>query len=151
MRQLLDGLGRRELTPPRLVRAAEAVDLACDERGQWRGAALLAFEHDGWSVFEDLSGSLGGTPADAWLKVAEGGSLVFAGYNDTVPYGELVVIEAGAVRRAFLEDRQDPTHDLDAGEDPRLGSWIDVASRVDEDPFLAAQPEQAWLWLLEVP
>lgn len=148
MRRMLVGLGRAELEPARRVEVRHAVDQACDEQGQWRGAALLVFEHDGWSVFEDLSGCLGGIPAARWLELAGDDSLIVAGYNDSVPYGELVVVEGGAIRRAFLDDEQDPSSNVDAGEDPPLTSWIDVASIVDEDPFLVAKGNEALLWLL---
>jgi hypothetical protein len=70
--------------------SVQAVRLACDERGRWRGNAVLVAEVRGWTLFSDLSGVLGGVPAERWREFAGADELVFAGYNDAIGYGEFV-------------------------------------------------------------
>ena len=137
---------------PTPVKALDAVDLACDESGRWKGAAVFVYEVDGWTVFEDLSGNLGALLPSRWLALAEKDDLIFAGYNDAIRYGELVVIQNGMVVRAFLDDEHDSSARRDEGRLPQehsgpLKTWIDVASLVDDDPILRQAPQQGLLWI----
>src|SRR5262245_32546224 len=50
--------------------SVQAVGLACDDRGEWRGHAVLVSEVGGWTLFADLSGVLGGVPAERWREFA---------------------------------------------------------------------------------
>lgn len=149
--RLRSWLRREEAAPPRRVRVLDAVGLACDTAGEWRGAALLIFEHDEWTVFEDLSGCLGAIPAEEWRTLAGQEPLVYAGYDDTVPSGELVVVETGRIARAFVDDARDPAGNVDVGGRPPLRSWLDVAGFVDEDAIYGSRPEEALLWVLAGP
>jgi len=143
-------LGREELEPPHLVKVLDAVRLACDA-DDWRGAALLVFEHGGWTVLEDLSGCLGAIPPERWLELAREDSLFVAGYNDAIGCGELVAIDSGVILRAFVDDEQSPSDNRDAGDVPVLHSWTDVVGIVDDDPFYSAMPDEALLLMLAGP
>ena len=66
-----------ELAPATEVSSLEAVDLAV-ENGVWRGGAKFVYENDGWTVFEDLSGHLGGRSAASWLEFAGDDDFVFS-------------------------------------------------------------------------
>src|SRR5262249_3387900 len=74
------------------TKIGDAVQLACDERRMWRGKALFVSEVGEWTLFQDLSGALGAIPGATWLLFADGNDLVFAGYNDAISYGEMVVV-----------------------------------------------------------
>jgi hypothetical protein len=145
-------LGCPELAAPVRVKSGDAVRLACDEVGQWKGAAVFVYEVDGWTVFEDQSGELGDILPGRWQALAEKDALVFAGYSDAIRYGELLVIENGVVLRAFMDDENDPGARRDEGMLPQENSdpirtWIQVASLVDEDPIFRQAPGQGLLWI----
>ena len=109
--------------------SVQAVRLACDERGMWRGNAVLVSEVGAWTLFSDLSGVLGGVPAERWRAFAGSDELVFAGYNDANGYGEFVLVRGGRVVREFLDaDLVDTLHVAVAPL--RLGS----GSRLWESP-----------------
>ncbi len=36
---------------------SDAVDVSLNENGTWKGTCLYVYEKDGWTIFEDLSGS----------------------------------------------------------------------------------------------
>jgi len=77
---------------------------------------------------------------------------VYAGYNDTVPYAQLIVVERGRLVREFLQDEQDASQDVNVGRLPdeageRLETWIDGARWVEEDEDKLIRPEQGWLWI----
>lgn len=132
--------------------STDAVRLAITADGQWRGGAIFFYENDGWSVFEDLSGGFGSIRASSWLDFAEGDAFVFAGYNDAIPYGELIVIEKGAVLREFMDCPDEPAVNVNEGQlaferEHPIASWVEVASFVDVDPFAFA--EKGWLWVNE--
>ncbi len=132
--------------------ASQAVDLAITPNGQWRGGALFFYENDGWSVFEDLSGGFGSVPSSMWQEFAQLDDFVFAGYNDAIPYGELIVIKQGIVLREFMNYPDDPDENINKGHlasevDRPITSWVEVASFVDDDPF--AFSDRGWLWVNE--
>ena len=145
-------IGTPEIEPPRLVRDREAIDLALAD-DEWRGLAVYIYASGPWTVFEELSGGLGARTAEQWLQLADGGDLVYAGYNDAIGYGELVYVEGGKLVRRFLEDEQEPGEDTNEGRLPRkddepLASWIDVARWVDQDmDELVTGADQGWLWI----
>ena len=130
--------------------AREAVRLACDDRGRWRGNAVLVSEVAGWTLFEDLSGALGGIPVGKWLVFAGLDELVFAGYNDAIRYGELVVVRDGRVVREFLDDSGSPEGNVNAGRTDMVGepfeSWVDVAGFVDADQLAFSESGLLWVW-----
>jgi hypothetical protein len=84
MERLARSLGRVQIGPPILIRSDTAMDAARADKGNWKGAALLVWETEGWTMFNDLSRSLDCIPPELWQAVAEDGSLVFAGYNDSI-------------------------------------------------------------------
>ena len=130
--------------------STEAVRLACDERGMWRGGAIFVSEVLDWTLLQDLSGCLGGVPADEWLKLARNNDLVFAGYNDAIRYGELIAIAGGSVVREFLDDPDSPESNVNVGrlesENVPFKSWTDVAEFVDAD--VLGFSDSGWLWVL---
>ncbi|MBC7853498.1 MAG: hypothetical protein IAF94_08685 [Pirellulaceae bacterium] len=115
----------------------------------WLGKAVFVSEVGEWTLFQDLSGALSAIPGHTWLQFAKNDELVFAGYNDAIGYGELVEVSAGIVRREFLDDRDSPESNVNAGrlEDPHepFESWIEVASYVDDDDL--GFSDVGWLWI----
>ena len=77
-----------------------------------------------------------------------------SGYNDSIPYGELVVISSGRLVSSFFQDETDPEADRNVGvlpeekKDP-IKTWIDVAGMVDEDQIVAEQPDIGTLLLFK--
>ncbi len=130
----------------------KAIELSCNENGTWRGQAVFFYQNDDWTVFEDLSGGLSTIPAESWLVLAHKDPFTFAGYNDAIPYGELIVIENGEILREFLDIPGDPEANINKGklsieEEQPIESWLEVASFVDEDEL--AFSETGWLWVNE--
>ena len=128
------------------------VDLACDEAGNWRGGALFFYAKDDWTVFEDVTGGFGAIPAEDWLKFAKNDQFVWAGYNDSIPCGEIVVLKGGEVLREFIDYPDSPEENRDRGtlaseETKPIRSWIEVASFVDSDEL--AFSEKGLLWINE--
>jgi hypothetical protein len=151
----LDRYGRwmrvPEVAPRRLVRERDAIDLALADE-EWLGLAVFIYASGPWTVIEELSGGLSERPAENWLELADGGDLVYAGYNDAIPYAQLIVVERGRLVREFLQDDQDPSQDVNVGRLPGeagepLETWIDGARWVEEDELQLTRPEQGWLWI----
>ena len=146
-------LGLTELQAPTVLSASGSVDAACDQDGNWRGVTVFIHESDGWAVFHDLTGYLASFSAGQWLEFAKDDELVFAGYSDAVPYGQLIVISNGKIERNFLDDQQNPGENVDQGmldvenESP-IETWIDVGSFVDDDE-LGYEPDAGHLWIFE--
>lgn len=129
---------------------SHAVSNACDKNGMWRGDALYIYQNDEWTVFEDLSGGFGTIPAASWIKFSQKDSFVFAGYNDSIPYGELTIIENGKVAREFMDMLHEPELNINMGkleqeEEEPIQSWVDVASFIDEDTIIYS--DAGWLWI----
>jgi hypothetical protein len=142
-------IGVPEVVPPRLVPERDAIDLALVDE-EWVGLAVFVYASGPWTVIEELSGGLAVRPIESWLELAEGGDLVYAGYNDTVPYAQLIVVERGRLVREFLHDEQDSSEDVNVGQLPeeareRLETWIDGARWVEEDELKLTRPEEGWL------
>ena len=151
MRRYGAWIGAPEVAAPREVEEREAMDLALDG-DDWKGLAVYVFVSGGWTVFEELSGGLAARSADDWVRLADGGDLVYAGYNDAIGYGELVQVDAGCLVRHFLQDEEEPGADVNvgrlAGEDEEaLTRWTDVARRVDEEEDGFTGRERGWLWI----
>lgn len=119
------------------ARSSDAVDLCLDDEGKWKkGACLFAYENEGWTVFEDLKGSFSDFEGEDWLSFAMNNSLVFAGYNDAILYGGLVVIEDGKIVKDFFEDFDTPDFNHNDGTAYKeIKSWTDVASFIENDKF----------------
>ena len=144
-------IGVPELTPPQEVAEGDAIDLAL-EGGQWKGLAVYIFVSGAWTVFEELSGGLAARPATDWVRLADGGDLVYAGYNDAIGYGEFVRVDRGQLVRHFLRNEQDPSADVDTGKLPEeavepMAHWADVAKWVDEEDESFTGNERGWLWI----
>lgn len=145
-------IGLPEFAPPRRVNAGDAVGEACDGSGTWHGVAVFVHEASGWSVFDDLTGYLASIPAARWVELARDDDLIFAGYNDSVPYGQLIAVQGGKVVRDFLEDLQVPRQNVNRGrlelEDVTpVNDWIAAASFVDDDDLADAEVGEGLLWL----
>jgi hypothetical protein len=152
MRRFAAWLNRPELEPPTEVKASNAVDLSCDKNGEWKGCAVFIYEKEGWTVFSDLAVYLRDMPAESWLKLAGKEELVFAGYNDSICYGELVVIKDEKVLREFL-DYPDVPEKVNKGclefeIDEPIRNWINAASFVDGDD-LGYEEDSGTLWIFE--
>ena len=124
------------------------------EDGQWRGLAVYIFSSGDWTVFQELSGGLAARTGEDWVRLADGGDLVFAGYNDAIGYGELVQVDRGQLVRQFLQDEQDPSADVNVGrlpEETQQGfvHWADAARWVDEDEEFAFS-DRGLLWIHQV-
>jgi hypothetical protein len=144
-------IGAPEVAPRRLVREREAVDLALAD-DEWLRLVVFVYASGPWTVIEELSGGLSERPVESWLELADGGDLVYAGYNDAVPYAQLIVVERGRLVREFLQDEQDPSQDVNVGRLPeeageRLETWIDGVRWAEEDELRLTRPEQGWLWI----
>jgi hypothetical protein len=144
-------IGAPEVQSPRLVSERDMFDLAVVD-GQWLGLAVFIYASGPWTVIEEVSGGLALRSAESWLDLAQGGDLVFAAYDDTVPYARLVVVERGRLVREYLQDEQDSSHDVDVGrllEEERQGfkNWIAVMVWIEEDEDKLTHPQQGWLWI----
>ena len=144
-------VGVPEVAPRRLVRERDAIDLALTD-GEWMGLAVFVYASGPGTVIEELSGGLAVRPVESWLELAAGGDLVYAGYNDAIPYAQLIVIERGRLVRQFLQDEQDSSQDVNEGRLPqesreRMETWIDGAQWVEEDELELSRPEEGWLWI----
>ncbi len=154
-----------ELIPPLEITLADVFDYIVDENGHRRGAALFLYESEDWTVFEDLSGYYWTLDASTWQSFAQMDDFIFAGYNDSIPYGALVVIENGVVIRDFLFDAHNPDENINRSElvnaqnpDENINrgelvnypmepieTWVDVASFVDSDEFFFSDTGTLWL------
>lgn len=146
-------IGAPEVQPPRLVPEREKIDFALVD-DEWAGLTVFIYPSTSWTVIEELSGGLAPRSPDSWLELAQGGDLVYAGYNDTVPYAELIVVQQGKLVRRFLRDEQDPSDDVNEGRLPEeakesFEDWPDVAAWIDEDFDKLDRVEQGWLWIHE--
>ena len=146
-------IGKPEVAPAQDVTDTDAIDMAL-ENGKWRGLAVFIFSSGDWTVFQELSGGLAARAAEDWIRLADGGDLVFAGYNDAIGYGELVLVERGEVVRHFLQDEQDPSADVNVGRLPeeaqqRFVHWADAAAWVDEDEVFTVS-DRGLLWIHRV-
>lgn len=153
LERFAEWMGRAEVEPARKVRALDAVDEACCD-GEWRGKTVVVYEQPGWTVFEDKSGVLGDLPVEAWLRLAQSDELVFASYNDAIPYGELVVIAGGSVARELRDDPAEPAWHRNTGvlpgqeDDKAFDDWTGVAFFVDSDE-IAESPREVLLWIFQ--
>jgi hypothetical protein len=148
-------VGTPEVAPPREVRERDAIGLALDDDEQWKGMAVYVFASAPWTVFEELSGGLSGSPVEKWLALADGGDLIYLGFNDAIAYGELIWIEDGRVLRQFLEDEQEPGDDVNLGRLPGeatdpIEHWMDVEPWLQRQEDSFAEHGRGWLWIHEV-
>jgi hypothetical protein len=144
-------IGVPELAPPQAVTEDDALDLALDHE-QWKGLAVYIFASGPWTVFSELSGGLAARTAADWVRLADGGDLTYAGYNDAIGYGEIVRVERGRLVRHFLQDEQEPSADLDVGRLPDetkqpWSHWADVASWVEQQEEDFTGRERGLLWI----
>lgn len=137
-----------EVESPVEVEMADCFDLSLTADGDWKGDVKYVYENEGWTVFQDISGGLGSWDAKAWLPFAQQDEFLFAGYNDAIPYGQLILIQDSKIVREFLHDASDPSVNIDFGScelvDP-LKTWVEVTSFVDEDDL--AFSENGLLWI----
>jgi hypothetical protein len=145
-------IGRPEVEPPRLVGDREAIDLAL-ENDEWRGLAVYIYASGDSTVFEEISGGLGARSADEWLKLADGGDLVYASFNDAIACGEMVCVGGGRLLRHFVQDEQDPSADTNVGklpdeDDHPIAAWTDVAFWMESnEDELFPGADKGWLWI----
>ena len=146
-------IGAPELGPPREMSEGRAIDEAL-EGEEWKGLAVYVFGSDPWTVFAELSGGLAARSTDDWLRLADGGDLVYAGFNDAIGYGELLLVERGRLVRHYRQDEQEPADDVDIGRLPSeaaepIEGWPDVAKWVEEKEDELTGRERGRLWIHE--
>jgi hypothetical protein len=128
-----------------LVDSTKAIKLACDSEGQWHGPAVFVHHKNDWTVFEDLTGFLGSRSPQDWSKFAGPHDFVFAGYNDSIQYAELIAISGGEIVQDFFIDVSEPLLSRNKGSGlVDTDSWIDIAAFVDEDDL--AYSDTGLLW-----
>ena len=148
-------VGAPELAPPQEVRERDAIGLALDDDDEWKGMAVYVFASGPWTVFEELSGGLGGSAVEKWLALADGGDLLYVGYNDSIAYGELIRIDGGRVVRQFLEDEQEPGDDVNLGRLPEeatdpIEHWMDVEHWLERQEDTFSDRARGRLWIHQV-
>jgi hypothetical protein len=130
--------------------SGEAIKLAVDERGQWKGQAVFVSRVEDWTLFDDLTGGLSAVTSTSWLELAVDDDLVFAGYNDAIGYGALLTVSGGAVLLDVLFDESDPAANrcIDRRQSgaSSLETWRDVASFVDDDALGFADDGLLWIY-----
>jgi hypothetical protein len=151
LRRFDEWIGLSALQPPKQVRSRDAVDEACVD-GLWRGVAVFVHEANGWTVIDDFTGYLGTLPAARWVSLAGSEELIFAAFNDAVPYGQLIAVRDGLVAREFLHDLQDPSSNVNHGRLPLeratvIDDWMDVASFVEGDELADEAADEGTLLL----
>ncbi len=125
----------------------EAVRIATDEDGKWKGNAVFLSERSDWTIIEDLTGCLSCIPPTSWLKFAGTSDLVFAGYNDAIEYGEIVVISNGAVQTYFTQGARPSIDKAAIPFSPgQFSNWTDVARFVDEDELAYSESGHVWVF-----
>jgi hypothetical protein len=145
-------IGLPELGPPMTVKLTKVVHVATKD-DEWRSVvAVYMYESGGWTVFEDQTGHLSSFSANEWCTFAGQDDLVFAGYNDSVPYGQVIVVQGGRVVRDFLDDQQEPEDNVNQGQldfekKKPMKDWTDAALFVDEDEIVSC-PDEGLLWML---
>lgn len=144
-------IGAPELGPPRLVPERDIFDLAFSDE-QPLGLAVFVFASDPWTVIEEVSGGLELRSTENWLELAQDGDLVFASYNDSIAYAQLVVVERGRLVREFLQDEQDSSQDVNVGQlheeaRRRFENWIHVMGWIEADEDKLDHPQRGWLWI----
>ena len=130
--QWIDG---KILDGPRKVSYYKAVKEACDN-DTWRGLSVLIYEYEDETFIEDMTGALASVSAAKWLEYAENDEFEFVGYNDSVPYGQIIAIQNGSVIKDFLQDEQEPSENRNTGtidfeKTNELNEWHDAAEYVD--------------------
>ncbi len=139
------------LGPPKKLKWNNVVDMACKD-GVWRSlVAVFIYESGEWTIFTDQTGHLASFSAAQWQSFAGRDEFVFAGYNDTIPYAQLIVIRDGRVAREFLDDQQDPRLNVNRGKleferESPIKDWITAASFVDGDDIVS-YPDYGLLWM----
>jgi hypothetical protein len=149
-------VGLPELEPPRPVRSREAFAFATTTTSgdDWRGVAVWVHAANGWTVFDDYTGYLGSLPAPRWIELAGDEELVFAGYSEGVPYGQLIVVRDRRIVREFLHDLQDPSQNVNRGRleferSTLIDDWVDAAYFVDGDELADDGANEGILLLFE--
>jgi hypothetical protein len=130
--------------------SVRAVSLACTPNGEWAGDAVFVGTSEGWTVIQDLSGSLENIPAVEWKRFAKSNELIFARYNDTMPNAEVVAIREGDILRDFRYWAEESPDNRNIGrlesECEPFATWIDVASFLDgaDDKIYV---DQGYVWV----
>jgi hypothetical protein len=146
-----DWVGLPQLGPPKKLKWNKVVGAAC-KNGVWRSVVAVFIHESGeWTVLDDQNGHLASFTTNRWRALAGRDELVFAGYNDAVPYGQLIVVRAGRVVREFLDDKQNPRNNVNRGvlafeKQSPIKDWITAASFVDGDE-IASYPDTGLLWM----
>jgi len=103
-----------------------------------------------WSLFADLTGGLSAVTSASWLAFAGADDLAFAGYNDAIGYGAIVMISGGVVLQDILFDASSPETnvcvDRRPGEHARIGDWRGVARFVDDDELGFCDRGDLWIY-----
>lgn len=64
-------------------------------------------------------------------------SFIFAGYNDAIPYGEMIALDNGEILKDFGDDLSDSEFCHSIGDEyQEIKDWTDVAAFVDDDDIV---------------
>lgn len=150
LRRFAEWQGLSEAGPLVPSSSTDAVALACDEQGEWRGQAVLVSHVQDWTLFEDLTAGLSAVDATSWQAFAGTDDLVFAGYNDAIGYGALLIVDRGDIVTNILFDASAPEDCISVDHRPEGGrsiqSWTDVAAFVDDDPLAHSDSGVLWVY-----
>ena len=146
-------INRPVIQPPIQIQSRNTTKKACNAKGQWKGISFLVASFDEWTVFEEMSGGLMTFDSSKFKQLAQSDEMRYIGYNDSVPYGNVLVIQSGKVKRDFLDDKTDPSASRNIGRlkienKQPLESWIDVEYNFTDD-FLKYTVDSGLLWIFE--
>lgn len=143
-----------ELEDPVKVDVNKAYEMSV-ENDQWRGVAVLVTEIDGWTIFHNITGYFNLITTDIWLDFAKNEEFILAAYNDVIEYGKLLVIVDGKIKREFLENKDNPTTNINIGaiefeREKKITSWVNIEKFIDDD-YLGYESDEVILWLFKAP
>lgn len=116
------------------------VQVSVNDQGIWKGSVLYTYENNGWTIFEDISGSYFSIPANAWLNFAQNDDLIVAGYNDTDIYGEYIEIKGGKVIKEYLEIIDYPEENINSGScEHEINNLTDIVNFIDSDVLVFSE------------
>lgn len=127
--------------------ADNVVQVSVNSQGMWKGSVLYTYENNGWTIFEDISGSYFSIPASAWLDFAHNEELIVAGYNDADIYGEFIEIKDGKVIKEYLEISDYPEENVNTGSSEyEINSWTDIVNFIDSDTLVFSESGTVYIF-----
>lgn len=123
------------------------VQVSLNDQGNWKGSVLYAYEKNGWTIFEDISGSYFSIPANTWLEFAHNEDLIVAGYNDADISGEFIEIKNGEIIKEYLEIMDYPEENVNNGSSEYdINNWTDIADYIDSDDLVFSETGTVYIF-----